>query len=392
MIFQTIHAIGSAVYFVFFLLFLGASKVPRTNPGVSWFAAAIFSAFLSRILYWIFGHTDSSALGMPIYSMFVLGEKCFLMIAVSRFYGSPINERWIWLAFGTAECWALTGLSSQPNVDIFNLGLCAFNAAFLLFVSITLLKSNVAIPPYIRLLAVITSMLLVLHWMLYVPIYTWVFPDWRNQAFLLGTSLVLLQYFALLTNVFFLFQMRLIESESKALEIAYHDSLTGLNNKRYIDILFEKVLMLTNRANQKLAILYIDLDKFKPINDNAGHKVGDLVLKEIARRLKDNIRSSDICARVGGDEFVIILTQIEEENYVAEITQKLLQQLKLPIDAAGKQYFLGASIGVSLYPQDGNDLADLIDKADKAMYSVKQSGRHGYKQFNEYPTASPSEK
>lgn len=382
MVFQIIHAIGSAVYFVFFILFLCSSRVPRTNPGVGWFAAAILCAFLARVFYWALLMGETPSLGTPVYSGFVIFEKLFLVIGVSRFYGVLIKEPWLWGGAAIALFWVVFATLAQVDLQAFNIGLCAFNALFLGLVTLTIYKRDVAIPQYIRWPAIVTSGLLILHWVLYVPVYTLVYPDWRSEAFVLGTFLVLLQYLALLSAVFSLFQKRLLESERKALEIAYQDPLTGLNNKRYIDVLFEQVLLLTNRANQMLAVLYIDLDKFKPINDTSGHKVGDMVLKEIAKRLKENLRSSDICARVGGDEFVVILTQIKEENYVAEIAEKLLKQLEIPIDVDGHQYNLGASIGVSIYPQHGYDFADLMDKADQAMYKVKHDGRHGYRLYS----------
>ncbi|TXH96814.1 MAG: GGDEF domain-containing protein [Rheinheimera sp.] len=161
----------------------------------------------------------------------------------------------------------------------------------------------------------------------------------------------------MLSTVIVLFCRRLTESEAKALELAYQDPLTGLSNKRYVDVLFGQALQLANRPHQALAVFYIDLDNFKPINDSAGHKTGDAVLQEVARRLKASLRSTDICARIGGDEFVVIATQIEQEEYVQEIAAKLLKQMQQPVVIDGHSYELGASIGVSLHPRHGQELA-----------------------------------
>jgi diguanylate cyclase (GGDEF)-like protein len=229
---------------------------------------------------------------------------------------------------------------------------------------------------------VLVLCLLALHWSLVVPLYLWWLPDWRQLGFVYGTALAMLQYLLLLMAVIMLFCRRLTESESKALELAYQDPLTGLSNKRYVDVLFGQALQLANRPHQALAVFYIDLDNFKPINDSAGHKTGDLVLQEVARRLKASLRSTDICARIGGDEFVVIATQIEQEHYVQEIAAKLLKQLQKPVEINGHSYELGASIGVSLHPRHGQELAELLEKADSAMYQVKQQGRNGYRLYS----------
>jgi diguanylate cyclase (GGDEF)-like protein len=130
-----------------------------------------------------------------------------------------------------------------------------------------------------------------------------------------------------------------------------------------------------------VAVFYIDLDNFKPINDTAGHAVGDEVLKTVAARLKSSTRSTDICARVGGDEFVVIATQLDDEAQAGEVAKKLMARLTEYIAVDGKEYALGASIGVALYPQHGRNLAELVQRADKAMYQVKRTGKSGCEIF-----------
>lgn len=127
---------------------------------------------------------------------------------------------------------------------------------------------------------------------------------------------------------------------------------------------------------------WLDLDNFNPITDTAGYSAGDKALKLIAKKLKDKTRSTDICARVGGDEFVVVATQIENEEHVHLITQKLLSVLTEEIKIEGKCYSLGASIGISLYPKDGNNLEQLIKHADAAMYEIKHHGKSSYRIFN----------
>ncbi len=167
--------------------------------------------------------------------------------------------------------------------------------------------------------------------------------------------------------------------------MAHHDHLTGLPNRN----LFGDRLMLAiaeaKRHGGQLAFMYLDLDKFKPINDRLGHGVGDEVLKEVARRLKENIREIDTVARIGGDEFAVILappTTLEDSKRTAE---RLLQVLSEPIQAKGHECTVSASIGVSVYPKDATDAEELVKCADSAMYRVKDSGRNGVEFYGNAP-------
>jgi len=176
--------------------------------------------------------------------------------------------------------------------------------------------------------------------------------------------------------VLLLFQRRLMASEATALDLAFHDPLTGLNNKRYMSTLFEQALLLATRPHHVVALLYIDLDNFKPINDTAGHAIGDEVLKTVAARLRENTRSTDICVRIGGDEFVVICTQLDNEEQALEIGNKILKKIMAEIEIDGQRYALGASIGIGLYPRHGDNLNELMKCADSAMYIVKRNGKN----------------
>jgi len=173
----------------------------------------------------------------------------------------------------------------------------------------------------------------------------------------------------------------------------FQDPLTGLNNQRYVDALFEKALVLATRPHQLVAVIYIDLDNFKPVNDRAGHAVGDEVLKAVADRLRKATRSTDICARIGGDEFVAICTQLEDQGQVHVIAAKLLNKLTSAVTVDGNDYILGASIGISLYPLHAASLPKLMEYADSAMYQIKHNGKNGYQIYGmglapESPVAS----
>lgn len=382
MIAASIHAAGIAVYFVFSLLLFAASRVPRSSRALGYWAIGTFAACCARLMLLL---EQSSALPAAIwwYACFIVLEKLCLLLGVQLFFGYRLGRRRWWLV---AAGVVIAGFSAVFFTQLarlwFDLALAAFNVLALLVVCWIIWHRTTLLPPRVCQLALAVSVLLAVNWACLVPGYLWILPQWQIWGFAFGTLVVLVQYLALLAAVFVQFRRRLLDSEEKALALAFQDPLTGLNNKRYVDVLFEQALLLANRPHQLLAVFYIDLDHFKPINDNDGHRAGDAVLKEVARRLKQCLRSTDICARVGGDEFVVVATQLEHEQAAADIAGKILQQLATPVQVAAKTYQLGASVGISLYPKDGHELSALLEKADFAMYQVKKSGRHGYRLFN----------
>ncbi|SEA77603.1 GGDEF domain-containing protein [Alkalimonas amylolytica] len=377
MLFQSVHTAGSAIYLVYFFLLLIARRIPRTNPGCSWWAAAIFFACLARLAF-LGIHSDDMANIVLLYSQLVLLEKLMLLIGISYFFGPWLRIRSLIVIVLLMQLGLLLAHLAQIPSWLYTTILAVCNALCIWLVIVTVWRGKAPIHPLIRQMIILFASLLMLHWLLYVPISRLLLHDWRTLSFIIGTGLVVLLYTSLIGAVLSMFQRRLQESESKALDMAYKDPLTGLSNKRYIDSLFGQALQLATRPHQLLAVCYIDLDHFKPINDQAGHKAGDLVLKEVATRLKSCLRSTDICARIGGDEFVVVVTQLEQDIYANEVAKKILHSLNMPFKVGEQQYQLGASIGISLYPDHGKDFTDLLEKADQAMYQMKHSGRGGY--------------
>jgi diguanylate cyclase (GGDEF)-like protein len=253
----------------------------------------------------------------------------------------------------------------------------------MLYVALQCHRNSKEEPRWLRL-ASLSAAAMAAHWAC-GPLLVEHYPGWFRHGFLLGTVLMLLVYMSLLAMVLSQFQRRLLEAEAKALDMAFLDPLTGLNNKRYMNTLFDHALLLATRPHHMVAIFYIDLDNFKPINDAAGHHVGDEVLKAIALRIKGIVRSTDICARVGGDEFIVIGTQLENEAQAFEVAKKLLAQMMQQVQVGESQYLLGASIGISLYPHHARDLSKLIQCADSAMYQVKRNGKSGYEIYKAQP-------
>ncbi len=163
--------------------------------------------------------------------------------------------------------------------------------------------------------------------------------------------------------------------------LAYHDALTGLPNRPlFLDRLIV-ALAQAARANQKLAVLFMDLDRFKAINDSLGHSTGDLLLKAVADRIRRCVREGDTIARFGGDEFTLLIPRIENIEDVAKIAQKIIETLKIPFMIAERELFVTTSIGIGLFPGDGTDPETLVRNADSAMYRAKDRGRDNYQLY-----------
>jgi len=167
---------------------------------------------------------------------------------------------------------------------------------------------------------------------------------------------------------------------------ANYDSLTGVLNRSYFLTKLDQYIDTSLRENKKFAILFIDLDHFKEINDSLGHQVGDEVLKIIAKRLQDSIRKNDLVARFGGDEFIVLLNDIKSVEELSASAQRILDKIKSPVVLYNKKYYLSVSIGISIFPDDAKDKHKLIKYADTAMYKAKKSGKDRFVFYAQYMT------
>jgi diguanylate cyclase (GGDEF)-like protein/PAS domain S-box-containing protein len=163
---------------------------------------------------------------------------------------------------------------------------------------------------------------------------------------------------------------------------AQHDSLTGLLNRLSFEERLRQAIAHAARHNRRLAVLSVDLDRFKLVNDTLGHEAGDELIKQLGARLVESLRETDIVARWGGDEFVIGLMEIEHRHDAEAVAEKLVDALKTPFDISGHFSTISASIGVSVYPDDGRDLDALVRHADTAMYRAKKGGRNGFYSYD----------
>jgi diguanylate cyclase (GGDEF)-like protein len=171
------------------------------------------------------------------------------------------------------------------------------------------------------------------------------------------------------------------EAEAKLQRQALTDELTGLANRRLLSDRLAHSLAIAQREQRILALLYIDLDGFKPVNDRLGHAVGDLLLTQVAKRLRSRVRQADTLARLGGDEFTIVLTTMHTAKEAEMVAASLLESLSEVFIVAGHEIVLGASIGISLFPQDGADPVALLQQADSAMYAAKSNGKNRVERF-----------
>ncbi len=169
--------------------------------------------------------------------------------------------------------------------------------------------------------------------------------------------------------------------------LALHDLLTGLPNRILFFDLIHQVLAEAKRDRNIFALLYIDIDDFKPINDTYGHEAGDRLLREVSKRLVSSMRASDPIARIGGDEFIGICRTITTPEEAELVARKIIAIQSEPFDLKGHCCSLGVSIGISLYPADGDDAGTLLNRADEAMYRVKKSGKGGYLRYSNRETA-----
>lgn len=171
-------------------------------------------------------------------------------------------------------------------------------------------------------------------------------------------------------------------SEERLIHLASHDTLTGLPNRLLLLDRLQSAIDISQRTGQAIGLLFLDLDNFKWVNDSLGHDSGDELLMAVAKRLKETVRASDTVARLGGDEFVVLLTQTNGDPDISQIASKIINAVACPLDLAGHDFHVTTSMGISIYPSDGEDAATLLKHADTAMYAAKASGKNQYRYFD----------
>ncbi len=170
-------------------------------------------------------------------------------------------------------------------------------------------------------------------------------------------------------------------AEEQVRALAYHDALTGLPNRLLFNDRLALAVAQARRKGERLAVLFLDLDGFKAVNDSLGHNLGDLLLRGTADRIQASLRAVDSVARLGGDEFILLLPGIRRVEEAARVAEKVLESIRAPLAVEGHELFVTASMGISVYPEDGEDVETLVKNADTAMYRAKEQGRDRYQLY-----------
>ena len=181
-------------------------------------------------------------------------------------------------------------------------------------------------------------------------------------------------------------------TEEKIIHLAHFDALTDLPNRRLVEDRIQQTIAWARRTDAQFAVMFIDLDKFKSINDTLGHNVGDQLLQMVAQRLIESLRAEDTVGRQGGDEFIVLLASLSAAEDSAVVAQKILSALSAPFVINGQDLHTGASIGIAVYPQDGEDVETLLKNSDTAMYHAKEAGRSNYQFFAQTMNAAAAER
>lgn len=203
------------------------------------------------------------------------------------------------------------------------------------------------------------------------------YPEWLSIVAVEDTAQRATRYVGLFSDI-----TERKREEDRIRRLAHYDVLTSLPNRILFADHVKRAISRTSRSGGKLAVLYLDLDRFKPVNDLYGHETGDLVLIEAAKRMTASIRTGDTMSRRGGDEFVALLEAEDAKNSAAMVSQKLIQAVSVPYDINGHHLVIGASIGVAIFPDDGDSADALLSAADSALYAAKEEGRGDFRFFS----------
>ncbi|MBI3903832.1 MAG: diguanylate cyclase [Nitrosomonadales bacterium] len=204
-----------------------------------------------------------------------------------------------------------------------------------------------------------------------------IYPEWLSIGVVKDAQGQVLNYIAIFTDIT---QRKVAEDHIRFM--AHYDSLTRLPNRRLFEDRIQQVLAICRRSHKKAALLFLDLDRFKSINDTLGHLAGDLLLQSVAERLKSCVRETDTVCRQGGDEFLILLSEINAATDAEHIADKIIAAMSEAHSIEGKQLIVTFSIGICIFPDDGVDSQTLVKNADEAMYRAKEKGRNNFQFFS----------
>jgi diguanylate cyclase (GGDEF)-like protein/PAS domain S-box-containing protein len=204
-----------------------------------------------------------------------------------------------------------------------------------------------------------------------------IYPQWLTINVVRDENGRLLNYIATISDIT---ERKKIEDRLR--NLTHYDTLTGLPNRELFNKRLNEAINRTRQNNTGLALLFVDLDRFKTVNDSLGHNAGDELLRQVAARIKQSVRESDVTARLGSDEFTVILENITEPQKAQIVAQKIIHALNKPINLKRHQVFISPSIGIAFYPSDATEMEELVKNADRAMYTAKCEGRNNFKFYS----------
>jgi diguanylate cyclase (GGDEF)-like protein/PAS domain S-box-containing protein len=204
-----------------------------------------------------------------------------------------------------------------------------------------------------------------------------IYPEWLSVNVVRNEQGEITNFIGVFTDI-----SAVKESEERLEYLAYHDPLTNLPNRLLFQDRLTHALQLAQRNESRIGIMFLDLDRFKEVNDTLGHQAGDTLLETVSERLQRCLREQDTVARIGGDEFMVIMENISDAGEIEPVAEKILRELELPVSILGEEVVIHASIGISIYPEDGKDCQTLIKRADSAMYAAKEQGRNRYQYYD----------
>jgi diguanylate cyclase (GGDEF)-like protein/PAS domain S-box-containing protein len=204
-----------------------------------------------------------------------------------------------------------------------------------------------------------------------------IYPKWLNISVVRDAGGNVVNYIGIFQDI-----TQRKANEERLAFLANHDVLTGLPNRHLLLDRLQNDITLARRTGEPIGLMFLDLDNFKWVNDTLGHASGDQLLIAVATRLKETVRASDTVARLGGDEFVVLLTQTDSDLEIAQIAGKIIASVSRPLDLAGHEFHVTTSMGISVYPNDGDDAATLLKHADTAMYVAKSAGKNQFRYFD----------
>lgn len=371
LLFQSILQVGITCYLLSALLFVLTRDMPRVRKGISWWALSSVAGAAGYCALLISGSIGNPANGEALYNLSLIAWSSFLLIGSGNWLKRNINTRLVLSVSAFSAVWVIYFSFIQPVFLPAAIATALTCGTLTLYTGWLFLSSGKIKEREVRLLIVV---------LFFSGLHALDYPILRPYESLAMIGFILCIIASLTINIILAsiviiqFKKSMESSEKQAIGMAMQDPLTGLKNRLGLIEAFNKQVDLVTSKQQRIAIIFADLDNFKTINDTYGHEDGDQVLCVIADRIQSMIRHNDVAVRIGGDEFVILLSDIKPNDWehIPRFISRLIKETGEPITIKQCTHHVGASIGLAVYPKDGEHLQDLLNCADSSMYLDKR--------------------